>query len=208
MAENYIFIGQTFLKVKPIDRLREMQMCAEDMYDLAEDYTRLAKKGTLSDNEKKELDSIVDEFGAKCSFLKGDRYDETGMDHFWTLTVSEAGFCLITIPNHTKDIIVMESFKSAEDISKYYRSLDDIIANAKFIGKKLHSAYNSPAYILYDIGDQLLGISLDDDGNPIGPVLAKKNGAKRIYYEDETMPELDDPEVLHNYVRKMKKRGN
>ena len=60
MAENYIFIGQTFLKVKPIDRLREMQMCAEDMYDLAEDYTRLAKKGTLSDNEKKAYDEMID----------------------------------------------------------------------------------------------------------------------------------------------------
>ena len=211
MADNFVCIGQTFLKIKPIDRIEEIEACKKDLIPLAMDYAKLKVKEitkSITAEEKKELDSVIEETKAKVSASKMERYDELGMDHFWTLSVCETGFYLVTIPNQEKDIFVRESFTSVDKLLEYYRSLDDIILNAPFVGKKLHPGYGSNAYILYDIGDQLLGILLDKGDNPIGPVLAIKKGSKKIYYEDESIPELNDPEIIRNYVRILKNRGN
>lgn len=206
--DNGVYQGETFLKVKPTDRSRLIEISKKASEKLTKEYNKLEKKEVLTPKETIRFLQLIGKIKEVDMAANLPKEDYIGTDHFWTLTFDEGGYILITVPNFKNDVIIMNKFKTLDQVFAEYRSLNDIILNSTFVGKKLNADYGANAYILYDFNDMLLGIGLDEEGIPIGPLLARKNGIKNISYIDESIPELNDPQIIYSYVRALKNRGN
>lgn len=205
--DRQVYLGQTFLKVIPTDRSLLIETSKKASIELAKKYNELKAKENLTKKEKKELITIMNDLREVSVAANLDRFDYMGMDHFWTLTSDNTAFNLFTIPIMERDIMLQYRFNSIDKIFGEYRSLDDIVENEPIVGKKLHAQNDMEAYILYELENLLIGIGLNEEGIPIGPLLARKYGVKDIAYIDESIPELDDPQILYEYVKILKNRG-
>ena len=154
--ENKVYVGQTFLKVKPTDRSKLIEVSKKAFEELSMRYFELMNKEKTTKEELAEIVVLTNDINEVYKSANLDPLDYTGMDHFWTLTSDDTGFNLFTIPNHKKDVLLMDRFMSIEKIFEEFRSLDDIVANSTFVGKKLHGGYGAGAYILYDFNKYIL----------------------------------------------------
>ena len=192
------------------DRLSKQEnITQKNMTDLENLEKRLIEHEMISQKYADEFDALKDQL---LSYIKGcnqPRYDMTGMDHFWSMDYTKEKYILTTIPNAKGDIIIQNHFPNLEEISKEYRSFEDIFTNAEFIGKVLHNEdENAPrAYVLYDFEEGFLGYTINDENRPIGPALGLKGVPLPSIVTDESIPELNTPRLLYRYVEAFKRRG-
>lgn len=211
MAKDYhsiAMIGDTFIKVKPTDNTELLKETAKELKGLKREFEELNSKVNLekvsktSDIEK--LIELEDEIRMKSSALLMPKIDVGGMDHFWSLSQYGEMFCLTQVPNQKGDEISQKFFPSMNLIYREFRNLRDIFNNEEsFIGKKVYFHDDIVVYVLFEFEEGFIGHLLKN-GMPCGPVVGF---SKPKEYSDESMVELDDPELIYNYIKILKRRG-
>ena len=205
---NIAMIGDTFIKVKPTDNTELIKETTKELKELKRKFEKLNSKVNLekvsktSDIEK--LIELEDEIRMKSSALLMPKIDVGGMDHFWSLSQYGEMFCLTQVPNQKGDEISQKFFPSMNLIYREFRNLRDIFSNEEsFIGKKVYFHDDIVVYVVFEFEEGFIGHLLKN-GAPCGPIIGF---SKPKEYSDESMIELDDPELFYNYIKILKRRG-
>ena len=210
---DFVYKGQTFLKVKPTDNTKAVNEAEKDLELIAEQYAFLfsdiATQQITSDVPvaKEKLDKLED-LKKRIINLKVaaelEKVDTNGMDHFWRMDFNKSFYYLTSIPNSKKEAVIMNMFPTLDAVSKEYKSLEDI-TKEKFIGKKYVSYNGVTAYVLYEYDEGFLGIVINDDNVPLGPAIGFKTDGVVLKYIDENIPELDNMDYIYDYVYHLKR---
>ena len=99
-------------------------------------------------------------------------------------------------------------------MSKYYRSLSDIISNEEFIGKQLavslpepYETICGPLILLYDLDYQFIGCFLDQYDNMNQVLVGLKSDSDPLPCIGSSIDELNNPGKMYRLILNSKNRG-
>ena len=210
---DMVFNDQILIKVKPDDNMEAIENAKKRFLESKKKIDAIQKKciqeKKYTVEDANNAAQAYSELTAAFAEAKINAKNYDGMDHFWTLRLNSKGYTLTTIPNKLNDEYIQKKYYNLDDVSKYYRSLSDIMKEENFVGKaqSFDDAPNMFMYVLYDYEEGFIGYLVDYDINIKATVVAVKTECGRFDFDGDNIPELDEPRLVYKYINKLKNNG-
>lgn len=207
-----VFNGQLFVKVLPDDNSEEIFQARNELPELRKAFflkkQKIEKKEFISQKDQDELLEDIMNIKSKLkSAYTIDRINMDGMNKFWSLSINESGYSLISNRLYENDEMILNTYKSLKELSEKYRSLSDIFHNEEFIGRRINpkniiSNTDRPVYGLFELDNIVMFCTVDEKKQMERIFLSSKQYPVSLSYIGDSKPELNNPGKILRLIYK------